>query len=781
MLKRKYRWIGCDTLSERSAAMQIAKKRGIQLNVTRDMIKNPFDIKDMDRAVARIKESVRRREKIAVYGDYDVDGITATAIVYKALRALNADVMYYIPDRLDEGYGLNVEAVKYLINCGVKLIITVDCGVTALEEVRYANNNGVDVVITDHHTCGPVLPEACCIVNPKREDDTSGFKYYSGAGIALKLAMALGYSLEDFIQYAMLGTISDIVPLIDENRVIAKLGLEVMNTVKDPGISALVEVSGITGCIRSEDVAFKIGPRLNAAGRMSNPELALKLLLVEDADEAREIAVELNRLNNQRQSVENEIYQQAVDMLKGYPLPDVIVLAKEGWHEGVIGIVASKLVNSYNRPCILISLSGDVGKGSCRSIKYFNIYHALKACEQYIEKYGGHDMAAGLTLRRDNLEKFKEQINFYAKGVLRPEHKVPEVDVDFMLTDEYYDVNLAEELTLLEPYGLGNQKPVFLCKDLKVSEVRNLSNDKHVKLRLLSDRGKEIEAIGFLMGELAKDVKPGDYVDVVCHFDVNRWNDQVNLQLNLIDVGYSKRQMTRFYAEYLSTFKDMLLEDKLLVGDSKKLTVAPTAIDENKVDLLLKEGSCLIIMYSFRQLIGFMKRFSDILEHIGLCFRFIDDDRDNILLINPDYMRLDTSRFRNVILYSGDYYTTHYRNCNVYIVDEPGGKLLYGEDIYDMIPDRSDLEDVYMCIKRFHREISSKDIIKALNKNPLKVDLCVCVLEDLGLIDTAKKSNGVYYKIHKLEKVDLSDSPLYIKLLKIRDNVEDFFTSKNIV
>ncbi|SHE49564.1 exonuclease RecJ [Caldanaerobius fijiensis DSM 17918] len=787
MLTRKYRWIGCDILNQQSIVTQLAAKRGIDIYISKDMIRDPFEIKDMKKAVQRIKKAIDEGEKIAVYGDYDVDGITSTAILYKALKGLSADVMYYIPDRLDEGYGLNIDAVKYLIDCGVKLIITVDCGVTALDEIKYANDCGIDVIVTDHHTCGPVLPPAYCIVNPKREDDISPFKLYAGAGIAFKLSMALGYSVDDFIQYAVLGTVSDIVPLVGENRIIAKLGLEKINERSDPGITALIEVCGITGDVKSEDIGYKIGPRLNAAGRMSTPELGLKLLLTENKNEAIDIAKELNRLNSQRQYIENEIYSEAVNMVESEMLPDVLVLAKEGWHEGVIGIVASKLANVYNRPCIVISLSGDIGKGSCRSIKYFNIYEALKVCEPYLEKYGGHDMAAGLTIKAENIDVFKKQINLYAQNILKPEHKTPEIYIDMVLPEEYYLIDTAEELSLLEPYGIGNQKPVFLCKDLTVSDVRNVGDDRHLRLKLYSSKGREINAVGFNMGSLINDIKQGDCIDVVCNLEINKWNDENNLQFNLIDVRYSKRQITNLYNKYLNTFKRVILRSEFSPKHVKISDIKAKKIEEALLPALLKEYNNLIIVYSFRQLINFIRKFGELSENIGLCFEVIDDERKNILLVNPDYTLLDFSRFHNIIFLNLPVDIENLKDImnvmdfNVFFIDDPCHVLLYSEDVCDMIPTRSDFEDVYICIKECGKEISSKRLIQMLNKNPLKIDLCTQIFRELGLIKVTEKDDGIYYAINQVGKVNLNNSRLYMKLLKVRNIASDFLMSKNIV
>lgn len=789
MLKRKYRWIGCDMPNHQSIVTQLAAKRGIDVHISKDMVANPFELKDMDKAVYRIREAIKKGEKIAIYGDYDVDGISSTAILYKALKGLSADVIYYIPDRFDEGYGLNIDAIKHLIQYDVKLVITVDCGVTSLDEIKYASEYGVDVIVTDHHTCGPILPPAYCIVNPKREDDISTFKFYSGSGIAYKLSLALGYSIDEFVHYAVLGTISDIVPLIGENRVIAKLGLEKLNKRNDFGITALMEVSGITGDIKSDDIGYKIGPRLNAAGRMASPDLGLKLLLSEDKKEAMDIAMELNRLNSQRQYIENRIYTEAVDMLQKESFTDVLVLAKEGWHEGVIGIVASRLVALYNKPCIMISLSDGIGKGSCRSIKYFNIYEGLTECKRYLEKYGGHDMAAGLTIKIENIEEFKRHINLYAQNILKPEQKIPELYIDMILPEEYYIVDTAEELSLLEPYGIGNQKPVFLCKDLIVSEVRSVGTDKHLKLKLYSNNGREINAIGFNMGSLINDIRQGDYVDVACNLEINRWNDQNNLQFSLIDMRYSKRQITKLYNRYLSTFKKLILEKEISTEYNNLLDLNIKKLDESDLPNLLNEDGNLIIMYSFRQLMKFMKKFDELTGNIGLCFEVIDDERKNILLVNPDYNLLNFDRFKNVIFFNLPFdigreilnKIADVTNCNVFFIDESQHWLLYSEDVCDTIPDRRDLEDVYIYIKSCGKEICDKKISRALAKNPLKIDLCLQIFKELGLIKSIEKEDGVYYTINKTDKVNLNNSRLYVKLLKARDIANDFLASKNIV
>ena len=417
------------------------------LSKSKQGILNPMTMLDMDKAVERIKTALQTGEKIVIYGDYDVDGITSTALLFGFLKSMGADIEYYIPDRKDEGYGINIMAVNKLIKEGVKLLITVDCGITAIGEIEFAKLQGMDVVVTDHHTCKERIPTAAvAVLNPKRGDDEYEFDALAGVGVAFKLVLALAMNMglntsevfDKYVELAAIGTIADVVPLTSENRVIVEKGLALLQNPSRCGIKALLEVSGVADKkVTTATVAFALAPRINAAGRLSTATTAVELLLTENEVTAAEIARELDASNKERQQTELEIHQEAIAMIesdKDFEKKNVIVLAKEGWHNGVIGIVASRLVEHFHRPCILISLDNGKGKGSGRSVGNFNLFNALTACEPFLTNFGGHAVAAGLGINEDKLAEFDEAINKYAKDNLTAE-------IDFLVErlQEYVD------------------------------------------------------------------------------------------------------------------------------------------------------------------------------------------------------------------------------------------------------------------------------------------------------------------------------------------------------
>lgn len=512
-------------------------------------VRNPMSMLDMDKAVKRIKEAVDNKEKIVIYGDYDVDGITSTALVYEFLSALGADVIYYIPDRKDEGYGINIMAVNKLIKKGMNLLITVDCGITAIGEVEFARLQKMDVIITDHHTCKERIPEAAvAVVNPKREEDEYGFDGLAGVGVAFKLVLALamaygmntGECFDRFVDIAAIGTIADVVPLVDENRVIVDKGLKKLSAVQRPGLRALFEVAGVADKkITSSTIAFAAAPRMNAAGRLGTAETSVELLLTKDPEKARQIAEDLDAENKERQATEMNINREALEMIASDPnagKKKVIVLAREGWHNGVIGIVASRITEMFYKPCILISLNNGVGKGSGRSIAGFNLFEALSESEKYLTNFGGHAVAAGLGITENNIKDFTVNINKYADQVLSDDDMIPSVKIDSILGGQSLSLATAKAVSTLEPYGMGNERPVFVIKNAAVQSITTVGADnKHLRLRIEKD-GTEVGCIGFGLGEFAQYVYPGDMVHLAFKFDINVYQGNESLQLQIIDI-----------------------------------------------------------------------------------------------------------------------------------------------------------------------------------------------------------------------------------------------------
>ncbi len=511
-------------------------------------VHNPLDLPDMSVAAKRISDAIKNGEKIVVYGDYDVDGITAVVLLYTYLKSEGADVEYYIPDRVSEGYGINIMAINRIARSGAKLMITVDCGITAVGEVEFARTQKLDVIITDHHTCKDELPRAVAVVNPKRADSNYPFDALAGVGVAFKTALAVAMELgkntrEVFMRYAELaaiGTIADVVSVTDENRIIIEHGLEIMKKGGNLGVKALLEVSGaIKRPIDAATVAFSISPRINAAGRIGNADTAIRLLLAKTEEEAMEIATELDSANRSRQETELAIYDEAMDKLMKdatFDKKQVIVLWGEGWHHGVIGIVASRICERFYKPCILISFENGVGKGSGRSIPGFNLFDALSNTEEHLTNFGGHSAAAGLGINLDSIDAFTAAINKYAEGVLSHEDMIPKIDIDCRLKPETVSVGFAKALKHLEPFGTDNERPVFSLLGVRIVSIDTVGADKkHLKMRVDAD-GIGISAIGFGMSEYAAFFKAGDMVDVAFCADINTYQGTESVQLLLKDI-----------------------------------------------------------------------------------------------------------------------------------------------------------------------------------------------------------------------------------------------------
>ena len=513
-------------------------------------VRNPMLMKDMDKAVKRIKTALDKHEKIVVYGDYDVDGITSTTLMYDFLASLGADVDFYIPNRENEGYGMNIKAVNRLIKQGVKLLITVDCGITALGEVSFAKLLGMDVIVTDHHTCTERLPEdACAVLNPKRPDCDYPFNGLAGVGVAFKLVLALAMLFKmnttqcfnKYIDIVALGTIADIVPLLDENRIMTAKGVAAIASSSRPGIRALIKVSEADKRpFNATSVAFTLAPRLNAAGRLGSADAGVKLLLEKDYAAAEKMAQQLEEENRRRRSEEQIIYAQALEMLDAdseLEKKKVIVLAKSGWHKGVIGIAAARICERFYKPCILLSIDEKgVGKGSGRSVPSFNLFNALAHCEDLLTAFGGHSAAAGITIDEKSIEEFTKKINAYADSVLTAADMIPKLDIDYPVTEKDISVEAAKLLEGLEPFGAGNEKPVFALENVRVYAADAMGADgRHLRLRILAG-DKIINCAGFSMGELAKELNAGDNVSIAFNMDINRFRGAENVQLIIKDI-----------------------------------------------------------------------------------------------------------------------------------------------------------------------------------------------------------------------------------------------------
>lgn len=512
------------------------------LNPSRLDFYDPFLMPDMEKAVDRIVKAISNDEKILIYGDYDADGITSSSILKRYFSDRNVEVGVYIPNRISEGYGLNKEAINKIADDDYKLIITVDTGITAIEQVEYAKELGIDIVITDHHEPSEKIPDAVAVVDCKRKDNKYPFRELAGCGVAFKLTQALSKKLEineneslKFLDLACIGTISDIVPLVDENRTIAKLGLMLVKQARLVGLRELLKNAGYKE-INTTTIAFGISPRINACGRMGHQDIALELFLTNDPIKARELAGEVEMYNKQRQDVEKKISEEAIEMIEKMGADDkAIVLGKEDWHHGVIGIVSSKITEKYYKPSILISFEGEEAKGSGRSIEGFDLHEALEKCNKYLTNFGGHTMAVGLSLKKKDFEDFKKEFLKYADDKISEDMLVSEILIDEEISSKDISLNDVRNLSLLEPFGEANTEPVFIYKNLKINAIRTLSDGKHLKLSLI-DENVEIDAIGFGLGNLASLYQIGDKVDIVGNIQINKFNNIEKVQMLLKDI-----------------------------------------------------------------------------------------------------------------------------------------------------------------------------------------------------------------------------------------------------
>jgi single-stranded-DNA-specific exonuclease len=521
-------------------------KARVFLNTGLNSLQDPYLLKGMEPAADRILKAIRHKEKVCVYGDYDVDGITSVSIMIKTLRKLGTNAVYYIPNRIEEGYGLSFTSMDRIKELGVSLIVTVDCGIKSNEAVDYAKDLGMEVIITDHHECEGELPNALCIINPHQPGCSYPFKDLAGVGVSFKLISALldragdTAFAEELLDIVSIGTIADVVPLLGENRTIVKNGLMRIQNTDNQGLKALLRVCGLKGKeLNAYNVAFMLAPRINAAGRIADASDCVELLLTDSEEKAMETAAKLDSDNKARQAIENEILKGAEAIIEETIDVDkdkVLVLCSGNWHIGVIGIVASRLVDRFHLPTFIMSCDGELSKGSARSIPGFNIFEAMSKYSYLFERYGGHEMAAGFTIRTERIDELREKMNGEVEKILGKDRLLPEIFVDYKLTPKDVTLDTVKRLKLLEPFGTGNTAPLFVYRELSVTAFKAVGNDnKHLSLKVY-DGVSEIKCIAYNFGNLRKILQTGQKIDIICSIENNIWNGIESVQLNIKDI-----------------------------------------------------------------------------------------------------------------------------------------------------------------------------------------------------------------------------------------------------
>ena len=512
------------------------------LNPKRSDFYDPFGMPDMEKAVERILKTIENKEQIIIYGDYDVDGITSVTVLKSFLEERGIQVNVYIPNRLNEGYGLNKTAMEEIAKKGNKLMITVDCGITAVEEVEYAKKFGIETIITDHHEPAEELPKAIAVVDAKRKDNKYECRNLAGVGVVFKLIQALSIKLgldqKEYLKYldiVCVGTISDIVPLTDENRVIVKLGLKLVEQTKNLGLKEILQSCGYSK-INSTTISFGVAPRINACGRMGHQEDALNLLLSKEENEVKELTQKINEYNKTRQEIEKNIYNEAIEQIEKEENDNknTIVVFGKGWHHGVIGIVSSKITELYFKPSILLCEEDGECKGSGRSIPGFDLHEALMECNDTIEKFGGHAMAVGININKEKIEEFKEKFEKIAKEK-EIDKIIPILNLDAEIKLDDVNKEMVDSLKELEPFGEANKMPIFAFRNLKIDSIRSLSEGKHLRLSV-KDNKNIINAIGFNMGTLVDNYRIGDRVDIAGNLEINSFNGVDSIQINIKDI-----------------------------------------------------------------------------------------------------------------------------------------------------------------------------------------------------------------------------------------------------
>ena len=814
--------------------LQLLKKRGIvtseqihrYIHPKLDYLYNPMLLKDMDKALIRIREALSGHQKITVYGDYDVDGITSCSILVKLLKNLGGIVDYYIPSRLNEGYGLNKEAIEMIHKQGTNLIITVDNGIGSYEEVEYASAIGLDVIITDHHEPQQKIPQAVAVINPKQKNCNYPFKELAGVGVALKLAHALmdtDSKLEkELLELAAIGTVADIVPLLGENRIIVKNGLEGLGNTENKGLMAmmtLLNFSDIT--IEPGKVSYLLAPRINATGRIADPGIAVELLLCEDETRAFELAATLEKINQERQVLEAKVLDDAKAVVKrdiNLDLENIIVVSSPNWHPGVIGTVASKLAETYGRPCIMIAEEGEEARGSGRSISGFNLFKAISELSHLLIRYGGHEQAAGLSIKSENIQVFRRELNRLFKEDVKQGDLSPKLDIDLELNQRDINLKLAEQIELMKPFGYGNPRPVFMCRNLYIENSRTVGNgDKHLKLNLKSSENT-IDAIGFNFGIYKEDLDLASIMDAAFYLEVNRWRGFIGPQLNIKDLKVPFLQddllfdvEKNYYLHFCSNLgkkeNKIILENKSIDQSNIIFLRRKSILRKMKYlkALFAAERKVIIVIntpYKAWQLLTYLKEEKDLLNKIEVFYTMDSakkNQSDNIIMIDP-FPVINHENFDDIVFYDMPFSVDILKKRLSGIPSTSKLHILFErEDLHynylvcqQMLPSINELKIVYQTLAKH----TTGSFICSLNINEFrdilieqsKIDIhhsglinIFRIFQELDIIKFNIKNGFINisdYKKHD-SKLRLEFSDTYMHLYLLKKDVIKFYNQFN--
>lgn len=777
------------------------------LNPNIEDLLDPFLLKDMNVAVDRVIKAIHRKENIWIYGDYDVDGVTSTSILILFLKTLCDNVEFYIPDRLSEGYGLNIEAIDHIKSMGGQLIISVDCGIKSFDVAEYCSSIGIDLIITDHHTCDQELPKAIAVINPNRLDSEYTFNKLAGVGVAFKLIQAISLRLNQKIDYGnilpivTLGTVADIVSLTGENRIIVKNGLSMIKHTDNLGIKALLKVTGLVNReITSGHIGYVIGPRINATGRIGMAKYAVQLLITNDYNEADQLAKMLEEENVKRQVIEAEILKEAEDIINreiDLANTKVLVLASENWHSGVIGIVSSRITEKYHRPSILISIIGDEGRGSARSISSFDLYESLNKCKDFFVKFGGHRQAAGLTIKKDNIEKFRIKINEIADKVLDDIDLVPQVRVDAEIDVGEVIFEIANELKSLEPFGIDNPSPVFLLRNVSISSIRQIGKEgKHLKLSVTNGR-QFIDCLGFNFGDYYHDMKIGHKIDLVVSIDINEYLGKLSVQLLIKDIIMSLENRITQSSDYLDSLLSVLnvnnYSDEAEIDKTVLKTLDSNIRTSYVLDTIKENDNILIIInnvFNLVELLDTMKyEGRDFIRRIGINYNMPLSHRPCDIVINPFLNNLNIYKYEKVILYDMCFTKSNLIDIIKNFKQSILQILLVKSDFHsnnslikDIVPQIDDIRLIYKTFvsrrEEYLRIVIDKYLksLSNISENHIKrfkFLVIITILKDARLVDYTFKDDYLIVKMMNIpnNKIDITSVPIYEKLDQVSTEI----------